>query len=156
MAPMDFCGYLSLLREVKETLTSLTEVEQEKIRAVQADDLDALNACMKQEQVLSLALRGYDQKRELAMTGLRLKGVPLSGLVDRAPEPLRLETKELVEEMQRQYQLFQGAAEVARNTLECNLHQIEKVLHQMGAQESDGYGKPEPELPRSMRTDLRA
>lgn len=153
-----FRGYLALLRELSGALADLTEVEQEKTRAVRGDDLNGLNACMKREQVLTMTLRGYDQKREAFLSALDLTGVPLGGLPARAPEECRDETRRTVEELRREYALFHGAFEVARDTLECNLHQIEKILNQMdaGGEGGPGYGNGESQLPPSLRTDFRA
>ena len=153
-----FRNYLHLLQELCGTLSALTEIEQEKTQTVRGDDLAGLNACMKREQALTLALRGYDQKREAALTALGLTGVPLSQLAARAPEGCRAEARSTVEELRLQYSLFRSAAEVSRDTLECNLHQIEGVLQKMEAEGtgSSGYEKEEPQIPPTLRTDFRA
>lgn len=154
----DFPSYLEFLRDMRETLDRLIGVEKEKTAAVRRDDLEVLDLCMKQEQALSLNLRGLDQRREAAMAALKLEGTSLSMLPLRVPEELRGEAKTLTEELLSQYQLFQSVSEVARDTLECNLHQIERVLGDMGgtSEPAAGYGRHEPELPRTMRTDFRA
>ena len=141
-----------------DTLERLITVEQEKTHAVRQDDLDALNQCMKQEQALSLNLRGLDQRREAVTAALKLSGIPLSALPARAPAECRSEAKTLTEELLNRYQMFRSVSEVARDTLECNLHQIEKVLERMDADSlsGTGYEKQAPELPRPMRTDFRA
>lgn len=158
MEMIGYNRYLKLLQQLGETLAGLAVLEREKTNAVRQDDLAALNECMKKEQALCLALRGYEQKRTAAVTALNLTGVPLSGLAARCPEDCRAEAKKVAEDLLRQYQLYQGAAEVARSTLECNLHQIEKVLSGMGSEANAGYRQeaPEPELPQSMKTDFRA
>ena len=73
--------YLSQLDKLGETLEQLTEVEREKTAAVGRGDLDAVDACMKREQVFSLNLRGFDQKREklLARMGLGVSAGGRSG-----------------------------------------------------------------------------
>ena len=83
-----------------------------------------------------------------------LREVPLSGLTAQAPEDCREETRRTVELLRDQYLQYHGAAEVARNTLECNLHQIEKVLAEMNPEGQAGAA--EPQLPSQMRTDFRA
>lgn len=57
-------------------------------------------------------------------------GIPdtsLSQLEQYSPEGLELETRRAVEDLRRQYEMFQSAASVARNTLECNLRVIERM-----------------------------
>ena len=40
-------------------------LEQEKLRAVQEDDVAAVEDCMKREQAVVLQMRGLEKKREL-------------------------------------------------------------------------------------------
>ncbi|MDF2838894.1 MAG: hypothetical protein K0S60_597, partial [Evtepia sp.] len=63
-----------------------------------------------------------------------------------------MEAKEISEELRCQYELFKGASEVARTTLECNLHQIEKTLAELGKDKDIGLGYQDshPELPQPM------
>lgn len=154
MERTNFLSYLGVLQELAATLEELTSVQQEKTQVVRADDLAGLNECMKREQALSLALRSLDQRRETALAAMGLREVPLSGLTAQAPEDCREETRRTVELLRDQYLQYHGAAEVARNTLECNLHQIEKVLAEMNPEGQTGA--VEPQLPSQMRTDFRA
>lgn len=158
MQTSEIQNYLSLLRELSQTLEKLTEIEQEKTMAVRQDDLNLLNECMKQEQALSLTLRGYEQKRQSILSAWNLEHLPLSGLSSHVPTEQRIETKRIAEDLLQQYELFKGSFEVAQNTIECNLHQVEKHLTQLGAAPSpvSGYNEVNPELPSSLRTDFRA
>ena len=119
--------YLKMLDNLGATLEKLTEIERTKTAAVGRGDLEGVEACMKQEQVISLSLRGTDQKREKLLAQLGLSGVPLRELEERGPREAHMETRRAVESLRRKYEVFQSASEVARNTLECNLHAIEQV-----------------------------
>ena len=154
----DFQEYLAFLKALGDTLEEITRVEQEKTEFVRTDDLGGLNECMKREQALSLTMRSHDQKREAMLRALHLEDVPLRSLMDHAPAEDHEETKRTVEQLCRQYALFRGAFEVARDTLECNLHQIEKMIQaeDPGAASPAGYQEASPELPPRMRTDFRA
>lgn len=143
--------YLTLLTDLANTLGRLSEVEREKTAAVQTDDLRALDACMKQEQALALKLRGFDRRREEALSALGMEGITLSGMAGRFPAELRTRARSVEEELRRQYTLYRGTADVARTTLECSLHEVQKVISSMGV---------EPEPPEAgqplMKTDFRA
>lgn len=153
-----FATYLSLLREISRTLVSLTETAQQKTAAVRQDNLAVLNECLKREQALSLSLRGFEQKRAAATKDLGFESIPLSGLAAHCPVELQPEAKSAAEELLQNYQLYRSASEVARSTLECNLHQIEKVLAASGEAEISGagYDAAQPEPPAPMKTDFRA
>lgn len=118
--------YMKLMDKLGDTLDKLTEIERTKTAAVGKGDLPAVEECMKQEQVVSLTLRGMDQKREKLLGQLGLTGVSLRELEARGPEDRRMETRQTVERLRRKYEVFQSASEVARNALECNLHVIEQ------------------------------
>lgn len=151
MAQTTWQGYLKLLVSLTGTLEELTRIEQEKTGAVSRGDLPGVEACMKREQALSMTLRGYDQKRETMLRDLGLAGVPLSQLREHSPAQFDLETKQVAEELKRQYTLFQAASEVARDTLECNLRVIEK----MQARQAGDSAQAE-ENRKTHQTDFRA
>ena len=141
--------YRRLLSGVADTLERLTGVEQKKTAAVSVGDLETVNQCMKEEQVLSLSLRGADQKRERMLREMGLDGVPLRELLDHCPEEEYFDTKKVVERLQGKYTVLQAASQVARDTLECHLRAIEKV------QKEYNGGEPLPEQPRP-QADFRA
>ncbi|MBQ2697722.1 MAG: flagellar export chaperone FlgN [Clostridia bacterium] len=149
---------LALLGEVGKTLDRLSDLAMVKVAAVRRDDLMALDEVLRQEQALALALRGLDQKRDKLLAALDLTGVPLSALADHCPKELQQQAREVAGRLRQQYELYQTRAEVARNTLEMNLHEIERVLDSMGVPrpESGGYQPADPEPPRRMKTDFRA
>lgn len=151
MNSLEFRKYLSLLQEISGTLAKLASVQQEKARAVRLDDLRGLDVCMKQEQAIGMTLRGCEQKRVASLASLGLQGSNLGALCDLAPEDCRREALETVEELNLQYRYYRSASEVARNTLECNLHEIEKVLKDLGKSMEDGV-----EIPGTLHRDFRA
>ena len=106
---------------------------------------------MKREQVLSLTLRGYDQKRETMLAQLGLRNVTLKELERHSPPDLRMETKAAVEELRRQYELFQAASEVTRDTLEVNLRAIERIQAARAGDSAEAA-----ERRKNHQTDFRA
>ena len=72
--------YLKLMRELTGSLEALAQVEREKNAAASRGDLAGVEECMRREQVMSLTLRGYDQKRDKLLSQLGLVGVTLSQL----------------------------------------------------------------------------
>ncbi len=123
-----FREYFDFMEQLGRLLEQLTELEKEKTAAVRRDDLLGVDNCMKQEQALSLTLRAMDRKRETLLAGMGLRDVALSGLVQNSPEELRPEARAAAEKLRSRYVLYRSAADVARTTLECNLHQIERLL----------------------------
>ena len=89
---------------------------------------------------------------------LQLPSQSISQLVSAYPRELQLQAKKSVERLQTQYKIYRSAAEVARDTLECNLHQIDKIVSDLGGNppHGPGYAAPNVEPPRGMKSDFRA
>lgn len=143
--------YLNFMKKLSRTLEELAQVEREKNDAVSEGNLSRVEECMKREQAMSLTLRGYDQKREKMLSELGLRGVTLSQLEEHSPDELQLETKAVVEELRRQYKLFQAASQVARDTLEINLRGIEQIQNRQAGDAAEA-----DETRKNHQTDFRA
>ena len=123
-----FLDYLNLLTQLKDELSRLSDLAKQKTSAVRASDLMALDEVIRQEQASSLSFRGLEQKQNALLQSTGLAGIPLSVLSEHYPPKLRHQAKQVTEALQTQYNVYQHCAEVARNTLEMNLHEIDKVL----------------------------
>ena len=102
MAQTQWTDYLKLLRQLTETVEQLAEVERQKAGAASRGDVAGVDECMKREQVLSLSLRGIDQKRDKMIEQLGLRGVPLRDLVEHSPEGLEVETRRVADTLRQQ------------------------------------------------------
>lgn len=159
MGTPDHQAYLSLLRELSGCLDRLGELSEEKANTVRQDDLLAMDEVLKQEQVLSLSLRGLEQRRTKLLAKLGLSDVSLADLPGKYPAELQDEAKQTVNALRDSYRIFRARADMARNLLELNLHQIDKLIAAAGANPVDagaGYEAPGAEPPKNMKTDFRA
>lgn len=120
--------YFAFMDQLGGTLEKLTELAKEKTVAVRRDDLLAVDDCMKREQALGLSLRAMDKKRDKLLAAIGLENVTLSGLAQHCPEELRQEARAAADKLRERYGLYRSASDVARTTLECNLHQIERMM----------------------------
>ena len=129
-----FLSYLDLLRDLGASLDQLSQLAQEKMASVRQDDLIALDEVIKQEQAMSLNLRGLEQRRLKLMDQMELRGVPLDNLSGHYP----------------------SYADAARSTLELNLHELDKAIAASGGA-PEGSGMPSGmEPPKNMKSDFRA
>lgn len=149
---MEFKDYLRFLEKLQKELESLTAVQQKKIAAVQAGDLDGLDTCMKHEQAAALSLRGLEQHRGELLKQLGLEKVPLRELSGHAPSSLRQDTQQVVERVLRAYEVLSSAQNAARTLMENDLRHIEKQLEQS---DKSAAQKPSGTRPASA-TDFRA
>jgi len=125
-----FEGYLDHLDKLTGILEELTGLAKAKAKAANVGDLSEMDRIMRREQALSMSIRGLEQKRGQLVGGLGLAGSTLSGLPEKVPQELRPRAKKTAEGLLRLYTLYQDASAVARTTLECNLHMIEKNMGQ--------------------------
>lgn len=148
---MDVKNYLSFLSELRQALDSLTALEQRKLSAVQGGNLEELDACMKQEQVATLDLRGREQKRAAMLRELGLEQVSLRDLPDHCPPQYRGEAAETVQQILRSYQVLSSAQNAARTVMESNLRHIQQELERR-----DTLHCGHPSGSHKMQTDFRA
>lgn len=151
-------AYLALLEEVRGGVERLTGLARQKAEAVHHNDLMALDEVIRQEQVLSLSLRGQEQRRQALLSQLGLGDVPLSKLADHYPPELRTRAKETAEALRGSYHMYKTVSDAARKTLEYELHEIERVIAAEGGPSAQGagYTSPTVEPPKNMKTDFRA
>ena len=125
---MDMKNYLSFLSELHQSLDSLAALEQRKIAAVQAGNLDELDQCMKEEQAAALDLRGREQKRSALLKQLGLETVPLRELPSHCPPQYKAQAAEITQQVLRSYQVLSSAQTAARTLMESNLRHIQQEL----------------------------
>ena len=155
---MDLENLLHFLGELRQELDRLCQLQPKKIDAVRAHDLEALNECMKQEQAVSLTLRGLEQKREKLLQVLGLSGVPLLELDRHCPPERRGEMARAVEDLRRQYTLLRSAQEAARTVVEKDLRAVNRELGRRGFifEEEETYQAPSGHPLKGLGTDFRA
>ena len=154
-----FRAYFSILRELGGVLDRLAPLAQQKAEAARAGDLTAMDEVLKQEQALSLNLRGLELRRQKLAPQLGLDGAPLSALPERCPAGLADEARKTADALRKSYEIYRSYANMARNTLELNIHQIDKFLERAGVDPKlavQGYEAPPTEPPPKMKTDFRA
>ena len=158
MISMEYSEYLHFLAELQKELEQLTELQPQKIEAVRAHDLEALNECMKREQVISLSLRGLERKRDKLFSDLKLSGIALRDISRHCPPEYRSATEEAVEAISRRYEMLQSAQGAARTVVEKDLRRVNRELESKGIQsEPDEHYQAGPStIPSGMRTDFRA
>ena len=154
-----YSAYLSVLDGLSTDMDKLADLCREQCAAVRRDDLMGLDDVMKREQVLGLSLRGREQKRQKLALQLGLDGTRLSTLPQIVPKALLPRAQTSVERLRRSYDSYQDAAQVARHTLEINLHEIEKIITAHGIDPAESAARA-PEVPAqpptNMKTDFRA
>ena len=145
---MDMQAYFSFLSQLRQALDSLTALEQEKIQAVQAGDLETLDACMKREQVATWDLRGRERKRTELLRQLGLEQVSLRELPAHCSPQDRGQAAELSEQVLRSYQVLSSAQQAARTLMESNLRHIQQELDRR-------QQTPEAPASKKSQTDFR-
>ena len=157
MAQPNFSAYLALLDSLGQELRRLCAVERDKIAAVRAHDLDALNDCIKREQAAALSLRGREQQRDALLKALGLEGVPLRELPRRCPPERRAQAARAVESLLRDYAVLRSVQAPARDLLERERKAVDAALEARGAASGEGSSPAAGRRsPGPFHTDFRA
>ena len=126
-------SYLDLLAELSGSLDRLSQLARDKAAAIQADDLIALDEVLKQEQAMTLNLRGLELRRLKLVGQLGLENVPLAGLEDHCPPELAPRARSVSETLRESYTAYRSCADMARALLELGGpgRQLVDALHQL-------------------------
>ncbi|MDD3394534.1 MAG: flagellar export chaperone FlgN [Anaerotignum sp.] len=119
---------LSLIELIKE----LTSIERNKLKAVTANDLEALNACIKYEQVQGLKLKGLDKKREQIQASLGYENRTFKEIIPLLADEERKESKKLYSMLQQVTDEFNAVNSSVKTALDVNMHSINTALSKLG------------------------
>ena len=146
-------AFLDYLAELSGVLDKLTAITQEKNAAARQGDLVKVDACMKQEQICSLSLRGMDKRRDKMLADMGLTGVTLSRLSEHYPEGMRRKAARAAEKALTSFEVYRSASNAARTTMEMALRDIDRMFPEGQRPKQEG---PEDVPPPKMKTDFRA
>lgn len=152
---MSFSHCLALLEQLSQVFDQLETLEREKAAAVGAQDLERLDQCMKQEQAVSLTLRGVEQKRASLWKELGVQAVPLRELPGHFPPEKRPEARRVVNRLLEQYQTLRSAQEPTRILMEHRIHLIEEELERRGVDPSADQPPAGPPRRGPTHTDMK-
>ena len=152
---MSFSHCLALLEQLSQVFDQLETLEREKAAAVGAQDLERLDQCMKQEQAVSLTLRGVEQNRASLWKELCVQAVPLRELPGHFPPEERPEARRVVNRLLEQYQTLRSAQEPTRILMEHRIHLIEEELERRGVDPSADQPPAGPPRRGPTHTDMK-
>ena len=125
---LDFNNIVLSLIELLRTLIS---TEQDKLKAVTSNDLDALNACIKNEQVQVLKLKGLDKKREQIQVDLGYENLTFKEIIALLPAEQKNESLQLFTTLQQTTDEFNEINNSVKTAIDVNLHSINTTLSKL-------------------------
>ncbi|WP_313528399.1 flagellar protein FlgN [Anaerotignum sp.] len=124
-------NFNNIVLSLIELLETLITIEQDKLKAISTNDLDALNSCIKNEQVEVLKLRGLDKKREQIQAELGYENLTFREIIKLLPEDQQAESKKLFITLQQTTDQFNEINSSIKTALDVNLHSINTTLSKL-------------------------
>ncbi len=115
-----------------ELLEALISIEKDKLESITSKNLDVLNNCIKNEQVLVLKLKGLDKKREQILSALGYDGLTYKEIISRLPAEEKEESSKLFATLQKTTDDFHAINDSVKVALDVNLHVINTTLSKLG------------------------
>ncbi len=154
---MNFENYLEFLNGLHSELLKLTELQQKKIDSIEKHNLEELDVCIKQEQAVSLVMRGLEQKRKKLLSGLNLQGTTMSQMVEKCPAEFKQQTEENVAKTLEAYAAYTKLQEKVAKILKRNMEIVETSLASRGyVLEQDEGEDILPGTQQKAKTDVKA
>lgn len=120
-----------LMDSLIELLDEIIKLENLKLDAIAVNDVKKLENFMKDEQVLTLRLKGMDSKREAAQQELGFDGMSLGQIVEKLESPYREELAQKEEHLHTQVQEVQTATACTNKFIQLHLQSLDMLLEQL-------------------------
>lgn len=120
--------FQQIIKDLIKLFEESLPLEEKKLQAIQTDDVAGVEECMKQEQALTLKLRGLDQKREAAQKELGWEDKSFREIIGAAPEEKKQELSDLFDQLDKAMTIFQDTNQNAMTAMEVHLRDIQKVI----------------------------
>lgn len=127
----NIADFYNIILSLIDLFKNLTTLEKDKLQAVTTNNLDALNTCLKNEQVMELKLKGLDKKREQVQASLGYNNLKFKEIIDRLPEDEKKEGNRLYSILQQATSDFHAINDSVKNALDVNLHLINTKLNKL-------------------------
>ncbi len=148
--------FLDLVEKLILLFDDLTDIEQTKLEAVTAKDIEELNRCMKEEQAYLLQFRGLDKKRETIQKELGFEKKKFSEIISLVEEKeYKEDLEELFAALKETMDFYQQIHANVKHLIEVNLHSIDKALEHLKHTSALGTGDIYSSDGQFQRTDAK-
>ena len=124
-----FTSFSELIKEYADMFDSLIKVEEQKIDAINKNQVTFVEDCMNQEQAAILKLRGLELQRAEVMKELGCEGLTFRQVIEKYPEHSAL-LLPLFQQLSDRLQTFRSLNDNAKDLIEVNLHVINSLLNE--------------------------
>lgn len=119
---------IDLMKEYIKLFDQFQPLQEEKLKAAEAEDLAKLEQCINKEQAFSLALRGIEHKRDKMLKENNQLGMTLKEIIDKFYQDQREEMLDVYEEMNRKMTLFKSTNDSAMAIVQVRLRDIDNTM----------------------------
>lgn len=125
--------FYKLVEELTDLLKILKVIEENKLNAILEKSLIKLDACMKDEQVQVMKLRGLEKKREQLQSDLGYGNLTFKQIIESFQGNEKKEAQKLFNNLQKATHDFNAINHSVKTALEVHLHSINSVLEKADA-----------------------
>lgn len=120
--------FYKLVMELTDLLKILKIIEENKLASIIEKNLTKLDACIKDEQVQIMKLKGLELKRSHLQTALGYGDFTFSQIIDSIQGEEKKEAQTLFNSLQKATKDFDTVNKSVKTALEVRLHSINTVL----------------------------
>lgn len=125
--------FFKLAGELTDLLKILKTIEENKLLAITEKSLTKLDACIKDEQVQVMKLKGLEKKREQVQASLGYGGLTFRQIINSLQAEDKKEAKELFNGLQKATNNFNSINKSVKTALEVNIYSINNLIKKTNA-----------------------
>lgn len=130
-AMAEYRKLISLMDELISLFREIIELENNKLDAIAVNDVQKIEEFMKDEQVMTLKLKGLDSKRDAVQAACGLDGLTLKEIVGKVQSPDAEILAEKDEQLRFLVEELQTATACTQKFIELHLHSLDMLLAQL-------------------------
>lgn len=127
-----FDSFCELMKEYILLFDSLIQIQEEKIEAINKNQITHVENCMNQEQAAVLKMRGLELQRDAVMKELHCEDLTFQQVIEQN-SAYSASLLPLFQQLSNRLQTFRSISDTAKDLIEMNLHVINSVLEKKGA-----------------------
>lgn len=134
---------LNLIEKHTALFDELAEIQQIKLKAITEENTIVLEDCMRKEQAHTLALRGFDKKREEMQKAMSLDGKTFRDIIPLVPEEFQDTFQAAFTKLTDAYNNYRTVSDCTKEMLEVSIYKLgiamNKLKEKSGLKEADFY-----------------
>lgn len=144
-------NFCDVIKEIMQLLDDIIALENKKLDAIAANNIEQLDVIMKDEQAIILQFRGLEKKREQAQADLGCPSLSFLEMIEQNTLQGKDNLRLLYQDMNEKMKEVKAVTDCTKKYIELHLHSLDLLITNLQSGKSNtNYTKTGEKQPREM------